>query len=477
MPTHYKIQRLIGEGSYGKVYCAWDCFNQQMVAIKVIRLPAKQEKFGAEIMKKIKHDSVPKVIDYYEDEEYFYLVMTLVCGQSLKDQKHQLNRRQICQLANTLFTIFAQFQDLKVVFGDLKPDNIIWDKQKNFWLIDFGSVSTYCSQPSRYGSFAYASQEYQKAWVIDWRSDLYSLAKTLNILIKRKSFLFKCWYHKATRIDPKNRFKTIREARMALTVWPQIGKWLLVLEWVFALCYIPIRELCYSYCLSKQDFDSAIAILPSRSTAFVAILEDRDVKDQKMWQQLARYGLTKVDSVPFLWDCVNLLAQLNTPYGWHLSKQILSSLDSEQAEEYLRLFDGSQEDVQHFIKRHTGFMARVFAYEYCLSTNISLSTDFYTWIFLILEEDSSLGGQQKWNYFYRFAQQSKEEKWLVHSYYKLPISFLKAKLCYEIFQNGAYSDGWLHCALNILEQLEWTKENELLRTQIEQEIKMWGDRS
>ncbi len=70
MNSRYLFQKVIGLGSYGKVYLAWDTQLLQNVAIKKTALPALAEKDGTKLLQRLKHTHIASYLDSYEDEGY-----------------------------------------------------------------------------------------------------------------------------------------------------------------------------------------------------------------------------------------------------------------------------------------------------------------------------------------------------------------------------------------------------------------------
>lgn len=88
--------------------------------------------------------NVPKIVfsDTIEvnGESYFYLLEEYVNGQNLKEvlQNGAMKLSDSLNLLEYLLKVTVELEDLKVVHRDIKPENIIWSKDGNFHLIDFG---------------------------------------------------------------------------------------------------------------------------------------------------------------------------------------------------------------------------------------------------------------------------------------------------------------------------------------------------
>ena len=91
----YKIYKsVLGEGSHGKIFKAFDIKNNKPVAIKEISLiKLKKIKNGINnikneifIMKKLNHENVIKFYDFFEQNDFLYIVIELVTGGSLQNK-------------------------------------------------------------------------------------------------------------------------------------------------------------------------------------------------------------------------------------------------------------------------------------------------------------------------------------------------------------------------------------------------------
>lgn len=142
----YVIDSAVGEGGGGVVYRAFDKNLQTYVVVKQIKESASsllQSRAETDILKGLKHENLPKVLDFFEDEGKVFTVMDLIPGISLSeglarygrfDQKTVLSWAR--QLARAL--AYLHSQNPPVIHSDIKPGNVMWDqKTGKVCLIDF----------------------------------------------------------------------------------------------------------------------------------------------------------------------------------------------------------------------------------------------------------------------------------------------------------------------------------------------------
>lgn len=138
----YCILDPVGKGGGGKVYLARDLELGVLWAVKEIPVSDKSE---ARMLLKLSHPSLPKMIDYIEDNRKCYLVMEYVRGKSLGEYlrggKH-FSINEIVKYGMEISDVFSYFHGRKppVYYGDLKPDNLMLGENGRLYLIDLGGA-------------------------------------------------------------------------------------------------------------------------------------------------------------------------------------------------------------------------------------------------------------------------------------------------------------------------------------------------
>ena len=149
----YKLDKKIGEGSYGVVYRAFDTKdNNQLVAIKQVSkarincnaylIEALQKELS--IMRLIADENSVKLIEDFETAEHYNLVMEL-CDSDLDAElkkrlllnKRGFNELEVYTIMKQFNKVFAKMQKEHVIHRDLKLKNIMIKKDKNVDIIGF----------------------------------------------------------------------------------------------------------------------------------------------------------------------------------------------------------------------------------------------------------------------------------------------------------------------------------------------------
>jgi len=144
---NYKLLKTIEKGKFGVVKLAKHIMTGEKVAIKVIdKLQQKQRTFEemlreVEIMKRLDHPNIIKVLQTIDTENNFYIIMEYASNGDLfrrldagrMDEKEALERfKQILSAVN-----YCHVQK-NIMHRDLKPDNVLFDSQNNIKIADFG---------------------------------------------------------------------------------------------------------------------------------------------------------------------------------------------------------------------------------------------------------------------------------------------------------------------------------------------------
>lgn len=142
----YVIDGIIGEGGGGIIYKAFDSNLQSYVVVKQIKEDAAsflECRMEADILKRLKHENLPKVLDFFEDEGKIYTVIDFIDGislsQALKTEGRFLQKQVLPwakQLAHALACLHSQKPS--IIHSDIKPANIMWNRSTGkVCLIDF----------------------------------------------------------------------------------------------------------------------------------------------------------------------------------------------------------------------------------------------------------------------------------------------------------------------------------------------------
>jgi serine/threonine protein kinase len=201
LQSRWEILSHLGQGGMGTVYLARDLrlANRECVVKKLrddfFRQEDKEKALlffqrEAFVLSRLQHPNIVHILDYFEENGDYFLVMEYVEGENLQ----QLLQRQSGPFAETQVVPWAaqiaevlhylHSHDPPVIYRDLKPSNIMIDNLGRVKLVDFGIARPYAedSDNTHVVSAGYSPPE-QYWGAADPRSDIYALGATMHFLL------------------------------------------------------------------------------------------------------------------------------------------------------------------------------------------------------------------------------------------------------------------------------------------------------
>ena len=249
----YTVQFLTVGGmsiAYRGTHDGREYFIKEVESIDSLRMSAlSKERL---MLERLDHPGIIKLMDFFEEDGFHYLVTEFIEGRSLEKlisttSGKFIRESVILDWASQLCEIFDYLHHLEpqVIYRDLKPQNLILDREGRLHLVDFGIARTFkvskTEDTELMGSALTASPEHFGGAQTDERSDIYTLGATLHCLatngLGSSSRLFefepvravnvKISEHlekvlaKCTELEPVNRYQSIAELQAALFAPPE----------------------------------------------------------------------------------------------------------------------------------------------------------------------------------------------------------------------------------------------------------------
>ncbi|MBC8869300.1 MAG: protein kinase [Planctomycetes bacterium] len=199
----YRLLEPIGKGGMGAVYRALHTRLERTVALKVLSPEQTRDvravaRFEREVkaIGKFDHANIVRPVDAGTDGEIHYLVMDFVDGHDLGSVVRKLGPLAVadaCELVRQAAVGLQYVHERNMVHRDIKPPNLILDKQGVVKLLDLG-LSLLSEQPPEDGTLTsngilmgtsdyIAPEQCEDSHNVDVRADLYSLGCTLYQLL------------------------------------------------------------------------------------------------------------------------------------------------------------------------------------------------------------------------------------------------------------------------------------------------------
>jgi calcium-dependent protein kinase len=155
----YKVNEIIGQGSYGTVYRCKHLLTGDLRAIKKINKSTlrkveviEEDDMPSELKVHclIDHPHIIKTYEYFKDDRNYYLVTEFITGGSLINKLKELkyfDEYTVALIMEQLLSCIYYLHSNNIVHRDLKPDNILLDirniNEVSIKLIDFGLATTF----------------------------------------------------------------------------------------------------------------------------------------------------------------------------------------------------------------------------------------------------------------------------------------------------------------------------------------------
>ena len=153
MDRYIKIEKL-GEGTYGVVYKARDKQTQEILALKKIRLDAEDEGVPStaireiSLLKELQHPNIVHLKDVVHSENKLHLVFEFLDHDLTKHMDGHVATGGMPAHLIKSYTLqmlqgIAYCHAHRVLHGDLKPQNLLIDRNGTLKLADFGLAQTF----------------------------------------------------------------------------------------------------------------------------------------------------------------------------------------------------------------------------------------------------------------------------------------------------------------------------------------------
>lgn len=207
LSQRYLIQEVIGVGGMGSVYRARDLHFPnvvKLVAVKeminlapdpLVRQTIVQNfEREANLLATLNHPSIPRIYDYFSQDDRSYLVLEFIHGKDLEaiisDSDGFLPEAQTLTWGIELCDVLAYLHAHKpdpIIFRDMKPSNVMVNHNGDIILVDFGIAKTFQTgiKGTMIGTEGYSPPEQYRGEATPL-ADIYALGATLHHALTRR---------------------------------------------------------------------------------------------------------------------------------------------------------------------------------------------------------------------------------------------------------------------------------------------------
>ncbi|MEL6367392.1 MAG: HDOD domain-containing protein [Pseudomonadota bacterium] len=194
----YELKRVLGKGSQGKVYLAYDPQLERDVAIKILTSSlaefnlkgANGTPLEALTSSRLKHPNIVPIYDIGEAQLGPYLVFGYVPGRTLANElgsRQKFTLKEAAGLITTVLDAVATAHEAGVLHLDLGPRNIMMDERGKPQVMDFGLSQFVDFQRDDLGlatgTLRYMAPEHFLRQELGPYTDVFALASTIYELL------------------------------------------------------------------------------------------------------------------------------------------------------------------------------------------------------------------------------------------------------------------------------------------------------
>ncbi|XP_064625449.1 serine/threonine-protein kinase Sgk1-like [Lineus longissimus] len=186
-PSDFNFRKVIGKGSFGKVFLATQKSDERVFAVKVLQKKAilkrnEVKHIMAErnvLLKNLKHPFLVGLHYSFQTPDKLYFVLDYVNGGELffhLQRERYFPESRAKFYAAEIASAIGYLHNQDIIYRDLKPENILLDSQGHVVLTDFGlckegiekmgTTSTFCGTPEYLAPEVLRKQPYDRT--VDW---------------------------------------------------------------------------------------------------------------------------------------------------------------------------------------------------------------------------------------------------------------------------------------------------------------------
>ncbi|XP_056589279.1 calcium/calmodulin-dependent protein kinase IGb isoform X2 [Triplophysa dalaica] len=176
----FEFMEVLGSGAFAEVFMVKERKTGKHFAMKCVKKKSKRDLIlenEIAVLRRIQHENVVCLEDFYESRTHYYLVMQLVSGGELFDRildRGVYSEMDASVVIRQVLEAVSYLHESGIVHRDLKPENLLYyspDENSKIMISDFGLskieengiMSTACGTPGYVAPEVLAQKPYSKA--------------------------------------------------------------------------------------------------------------------------------------------------------------------------------------------------------------------------------------------------------------------------------------------------------------------------
>ncbi|HOJ12389.1 MAG TPA: protein kinase [Clostridiales bacterium] len=301
----YRLVKILGRGGMSTVFLAENINLGTFWAVKKISKNVdvtKELPVESNILKKLNHPALPRIIDIIENEDNIYIVQDFIEGTSLDkeiEKSGKFTETKVIEWAKQICDVLIYLHSFKpnpIIYRDMKPSNIILTPWGDIKLVDFGIAREYKEDVKNdtvyIGTRGYAAPEQYGRGQSNVTTDIYNFGVTLfhlltgeepgrfpfglklpecyngNVSHRMMQIIYKC-----TRYNSEERYQSAHELKKDIEGWEKTSN---VIDIVITDDTLHIGKLILTI-WGNTEFACELAYIASKMTQLNILLVDLDL--------------------------------------------------------------------------------------------------------------------------------------------------------------------------------------------------------
>lgn len=200
------------------IYLTQSSFDNKLYIKRIYKNSKMLELFNSIKNKKVRN--TPEIFEAFYDGKDTIVIEEYILGH--RADTITLTKQSLYKIINQILLSVEDLHSINIIHRDIKPSNIIVTKEYKAYLIDFGIARFYSdtqdTDTTQSGTKGFASPEQYGFRQTDFRSDIYSIGKTIDAFVKSNNIKcrLKKVISKSISFDPKDRYSSVSALKKAI---------------------------------------------------------------------------------------------------------------------------------------------------------------------------------------------------------------------------------------------------------------------